>query len=57
MAVADASCCEKVGYEKTVKETLNKYLTSFLNDKEAVVQQLTEAKKTSEQNAPALLNK
>lgn len=57
VAVADASCREKVGYEKTVKETLNKYLTSFLNDKEAVVQQLTEAKKTAEQNAPALLNK
>lgn len=56
-ATADAQCREKTNYEKTLKDINNAYLTTFLADKQNLIQQVTEAKKTAENNAPKILNK
>ena len=55
MAVADAQCREQVNYEEKTREILNSYLTTFLAENEGLIDQLTEAKKTAEQNAPEIL--
>lgn len=55
LAVYDAQCRQEVKYEETTREVLNAYLTTFLADREGIIDQLTQAKQTAEKNAPAIL--
>lgn len=55
LAVYDATCRENIGFENTVENLLDAYLTTFLSEQDAVIDQLTSAKETAEQNAPAIL--
>lgn len=55
-AVADAQCREKINYENRLTSITNGYLTAFLNDQQNLIQQITDAKKTAEINAPKILS-
>lgn len=55
IATADAQCREKVNYEQVLQNSLNAYLTTFLNDNQNIIQQLSDAKKTATENAPKIL--
>ncbi|MDO5750559.1 MAG: hypothetical protein Q4P78_05080 [Rothia sp. (in: high G+C Gram-positive bacteria)] len=54
--VADATCREQVNYEDRVMELLNAYMTSFLEDNQALIERITQAKKNAEENAPKILD-
>lgn len=57
MAMADAACREAVNYEEETRKILNAYLTTFLVEKEGMIDQLTQAKKEAEKKAPEILGK
>ena len=54
--VADATCREQVNYEDRVMELLNSYMTSFLENNQALIERITQAKKNAEENAPKILD-
>lgn len=54
-AVYDATCREKIGYESVVEEALDAYMTTFLEDKAGLIDQLTRARQEAEENAPKVL--
>lgn len=55
-ATADAQCREKINYESQLLDIYNAYLTTFLNDNQDIIQQISDAKKLAEINAPKILN-
>lgn len=55
-ATADAQCREKTQYEEELKNIHLPYLTAFLNDQQNLIQQITDAKKAAETNAPKILS-
>lgn len=57
VAVADALCRENVGYEAAMTSALNKYLTSFLDDNQGLIDQASRAKTAAERNAPEILGR
>lgn len=57
LAIYDAKCRQKVNYEEITEDILNAYLTTFLTDNEGVIDQLTQAKRIAEKNAPEILSK
>ena len=56
IAIADAGCPEQVRYEERLTNNLNAYMTSFLNDNQALLERVAQAKKNAEANAPKLLD-
>lgn len=44
VAVADATCRETVEYEKNVHQTMNAYLTTFLQDNENIIAEINDIK-------------
>lgn len=56
-AVADAQCRQKTNYETELLSINNSYLTTFLNNNQDIIQQISDAKKVAETNAPAILNR
>ena len=54
--VADATCREKVNYEGRLNDLLNAYMTTFLEDNQALIERITQAKKNAEENAPKILD-
>ena len=56
VAVADATCREQVRFEERTEEILDAYMTTFLNDNQALLERVAQAKKNAEANAPKLLD-
>lgn len=56
IATADAQCREKINYESQLLDIYNAYLTTFLNDNQNLIQQISDAKKLAETNAPKILS-
>ncbi|HJD50897.1 MAG TPA: hypothetical protein H9908_03390 [Candidatus Rothia avistercoris] len=57
LAIYDAQCRQQVNFEEVTTDILNAYLTTFLADNEGVIDQLTQAKRMAEKNAPEILSK
>lgn len=57
VATADAQCREKINYESQLLDINNSYLTTFLDDNQDIIQQISDAKNLAETNAPKILNK
>ena len=56
VAVADATCREQVRFEERTEELLDAYMTTFLNDNQALLERVAQAKKNAEANAPKILD-
>lgn len=54
-AVADAKCREKIDYESRLRTQLNAYLTTFLNEKQGLIVQASDAKKAAESKVSEIL--
>ncbi|MFW0178460.1 hypothetical protein [Rothia sp. P7208] len=54
-AVQDAQCREKTGYDQKMATLSNAYYTTLLNDKPALIENIAQAKKTAEENAPKII--
>lgn len=57
VAIADAQCRVKVDFDATVRNTTNAYLTTFLKDKQEILDKVATAKKAAEENAPKILGR
>lgn len=57
VAISDAQCRVKVDYDATVRNTTNAYLTTFLKDKQEILDKVATAKKAAEENAPKILGR
>ena len=56
LSIKDATCREQVNYEGRLNDLLNAYMTSFLEDNQALIERITQAKKNAEENAPKILD-
>ena len=56
VAVADATCREQVRFEERTEELLDAYMTTFLNDNQALLERVAQVKKNAEANAPKILD-
>ena len=56
LAIADTQCRESVKYEENLQNGLNAYMTTFLNDNQALLERVAQAKKNAEANAPKILD-
>ncbi|MDO5749681.1 MAG: hypothetical protein Q4P78_00560 [Rothia sp. (in: high G+C Gram-positive bacteria)] len=56
LAIADTQCREGVKYEENLHEGLNAYMTTFLNENQGLMDQVAQAKKNAEANAPKILD-
>ncbi len=55
LAIYDANCREEANFETAVEEDLDAYLTTFLEEEAGLIDQITQAKRTAEENAPKIL--
>ncbi|MDO5749683.1 MAG: hypothetical protein Q4P78_00570 [Rothia sp. (in: high G+C Gram-positive bacteria)] len=56
VAIADATCRDQVRFEERTEEILDAYMTTFLNDNQALLERVAQAKKNAEANAPNILD-
>ena len=50
-AIDDATCREKINFEEKTGQVLDAYMTTFLEKEQGLIEQVTTAKKTAEENA------
>lgn len=57
VALDDAQRRAKLDFDAKVRNTTNAYMTTFLHDKEEILDQVATAKKAAEENAPKILGR
>ena len=55
-AIDDATCRERINYEEKTEQVLDAYMTTFLEKEQGLIEQVTTAKKTAEENARKILS-
>ena len=55
LALKDSTCREETDYESKVNELLDAYMTTFLNDNQALIERVATAKQAVEERAPQIL--
>ncbi|WP_303950716.1 chromosome partitioning protein ParA [Rothia mucilaginosa] len=55
-AIDDATCREKINFEEKTGQVLDAYMTTFLEKEQGLIEQVTTAKKTAEENARKILS-